>query len=70
MEDGYESYTTNHDTYTDPKQPSHYEYKRKQQQEDQEKSHQRENPQRVSPTKLEVGESFTPASSSSDPWIS
>jgi len=70
VEEGYESYPTNHDTYTDPKQPSHYEYKRKQQQEDQEKSHQRENPQRVSPTKLEIGESFTPVSSLSDPWIS
>ena len=67
VEEGYEGYPTNHDTYT---QPSHFETKRKQQQEDQEKSHQREIPQRINPTKIEVGESFTPVSSSSDPWVS
>jgi len=70
VEEGYENYQTSDDRYNNPKQPSHYEYKRKQQQEDQEKSHQRENPQRVNPTKLEVGESITLLSSSSDPWIS
>ena len=66
VEEGYESYP-NHDAYS---QPSHFEYKRKQQQEEQEKSHQQEIPQRVNPVKLEVGESFTPVSSSSDPWMS
>jgi len=73
VEEGYESYATNHhDTYNNPKQPSHFEYKRKKQQEDQEEktSHQREIPQRINKTKLEVGESFAPVSSSSDPWMS